>query len=48
MDLMRDLAHLCELYVFLNHPHLVTYFQSLKLVEQNNLGAKTYYSIIMA
>lgn len=52
MDLMRNLVHLSELYASLNHPQQVTFFNSPKLIEQNkevkNLGAKSYYPIIMA
>lgn len=52
VDLMRDLVRLSELYASLNHPHLVTYFKNPKLIEQNkevnNLGAKSYYPIVMA
>lgn len=40
------------MYASLNHPQQVTFFNSPKLIEQNkevkNLGAKSYYPIIMA
>jgi len=50
--LMNDLVHLSELYTSLNHPHQMTYFKEPTLIEQNkeinNLGAQSYYPIIMA
>jgi len=51
-DLMVDLVALSELYTSLNRPDKITYFKDATLIEQNveinNLGAKSYYPIIMA
>jgi len=51
-DLMVDLVALSELYTSLNRPDQITYFKDATLIEQNkeinNLGAKSYYPIIMA
>lgn len=51
-ELMQDLVCLSELYASLNHPHLITYFENPKLIEQNkevsSLGAKSYYPIMIA
>lgn len=51
-ELMLDLVSLSEFYVSLNRPNQVTYFKNPILIEQNkeinNLGARSYYPIIMA
>lgn len=51
-ELMFHLICLSELYASLNYPEKVRYFEDPALIEQNkeinNLGAKSYYPIIMA
>jgi len=51
-DLMADLVALSELYTSLNRPGQIIYFKNVGLIEQNkeinNLGAESYYLIIMA
>lgn len=51
-ELMFNLIRLSELYTSLNYPHKLCYFEEARLIEQNKeinqLGAKSYYPIIMA